>query len=653
MNNFKEKYKCGQSLVEILLAFGLMFILLPALLTGFVASREGKAQQNKRVVALPLLTEAQEAVRSIRENGWSAFAVNGTYHPVVSGSTWSLVSGTETINGLVRSVVISNANRDTTTGAIVTTGGTPDPSTKKVVVTLSWSTPYTSSLSSIMYLTRRDNVIYTETTQAHFDAGTLSSVTTTNVINGEVQLGAGGRGDWCQPNLNYPQVDLPKSGVANAVTAIEGKVFAGTGDNAAGVSFAKVDITNPAYPASPSASIDKTFDGYKTNSVFGESSYAYLATDNNGKEVVIINLNQTNPTDPSKYKEEGYFNAPGNGNGNSVYASGSIGYMTDGSGHLYTFDLSSHSGSRSQKGSYTLAATGNKVTVNGSYAYIANNSTTNQLEIVDVSNPNSPVLKKRFSVDGLTAKDIYINSLGSRAYLATTTSSTKKELFIIDISDKSNPVVKGSYEANGMDPKGVTAVTNNKVLLVGTGAEEYQVIDVTTETSPARCSGLNIDTGVNGVAGVLEADGDAYSYIITGDASSELKIIAGGAGIQYSSSGDFTSKVATISATATFNRVTAELAQPSATSIRMQVAGADQVSGSCTGATYNFVGPDKTAGTYFTSSDGLTISGSLPFDDDGVGYENPARCFKYKAYFTSSDITQTPVLYTVTVNYSP
>ncbi|MCX6793908.1 MAG: hypothetical protein NTY06_02270, partial [Candidatus Gottesmanbacteria bacterium] len=178
---------------------------------------------------------------------------------------------------------------------------------------------------------------------------------TTDTWDGEVTLGAGGKGDWCEPNLSIAALDLPKNGVANAVSAIPNQVFAGTGDNASGVSYATVNI-NESDP--PVAAISGTYDGFKTNAIFGEQNYAYLATDNNFKEIEIINLT-TNP-----YSEAGYFDAPSNGDGNSIYVSGNVGYMTSGN-IFYTFDLTSRSGSRSKLGSVTMAGTGIKTIVVG------------------------------------------------------------------------------------------------------------------------------------------------------------------------------------------------------------------------------------------------------------------------------------------------
>src|SRR3989344_502241 len=84
--------RAGQSLVEILIAIGLAGILLPALLTGLVSSREGKAQEGQRLQATALARESEEAIRSIREKGWTNIAANGTYHPAISVDEWTLAN---------------------------------------------------------------------------------------------------------------------------------------------------------------------------------------------------------------------------------------------------------------------------------------------------------------------------------------------------------------------------------------------------------------------------------------------------------------------------------------------------------------------------------------------------------------------------------
>lgn len=649
----KKYFQKGQTIVELLLVIGLAAIILPAILTGLVASRSGKVQQSQRLEAVALLKETQEAVRNVRENDWNTFAVNGTYYPTIAGSAWTLTSCSPpcpVINGFTRQIVISDVERDAT-GNIVPSGGTVDPSSKKLVVTVSWGAPLPTSIQSTIYLMRLDNITYAETTEAQFNNGTKTGTAVTNTNGGEIILGSGGQGNWCQPVTPSGSLvlDLPKNGAANALTAIEGEAFAGTGDNSSGVSFAKINIGNNP----PSPSIEATFDGYKTNGVFGETNYAYLATDNNSKEVVIIDLNDI---DDGEYEEIGHFNAPGNVDGNSVYAAGNTGYMTAGS-TLYSFDLSSHSGSRPQLGSLTLPGTGTKVIVVGSYAYISIAGSSDDMRAVDVSNPTSMSFAGFANVvGGAQGQDIFVNSSGTRAYLVTSASSTEREFFVLGTSTKGPGVnfpVLGLFDANGMNPKGVTVVTGNKAIIVGTGEEEYQVLDISTLPFITKCGGLNVDNGINGVASVLEGDGDAYSYIITGDANKEFQVIAGGPGGQYASSGDFTSQTIPIPMpvnNTSFNRFEVNVNRPSQTDVQFQVAVAPAVGGSCSGVTFTFVGPDGTNSSFFTTS---VTSGTQTFGYAIPTVINPGQCFRYKIFLSTTDSSQTPIFYDITVNYAP
>lgn len=633
----------GQLLVELLVALAIAAILIPAIATGFIASRQGKAQERQRLEATALAREAGEALRIIRDAAWSNVEVNGTYHPQITGDTWTLASGSATINGYTQSIIIADVLRDST-GKITGFGGTVDPSTKLITVTVSWGTPIPSTVTNTFYITRLTNLSWVQTTQADFDAGTKNSVITTNTWGGEVTLGAGGKGDWCAPNLSIAAIDLPKSGVANAISAIPNRVFAGTGDNASGVSYATVNL-DEADP--PHATISGTFDGYKTNGIFGETNYAYLATDNNAKEIEIIDLT-TNP-----YSEAGYFNAPGNGNGNSIYSSGNIGYMTSGS-TFYTFDVTSKNGSRPMLGQVTLAGTGVKTVVLGSYAYVALSSVISQMQIVDVSNPANPVVVAVASLSSAAATDVVVNSTGTRVYVSSAYAVGKPEFSIINTTVKSGTLTSiGSYTTDGMSPKALTIVPGNKAIIVGTGgSQQYIVIDITDETSPIHCTshgrggGIAVPTGIHGIASVIEADGDTFSYIITGDANEELKVIQGGPGGVYATNGNFESGTFISTRSAVFNRFIVNGFVLPNTTLQYQVSGARAVNGSCNNVAFTFVGPDGTGNTKFSSGSAIPLSA-------GPGYVNPAQCFRYKAFLETSDTFSEPIFTDMTVNYSP
>ncbi len=161
----------GQSLVELLIASGLTVLMLSALITGLVTGRSDVANESDRLLAIGYAREAEEAIRSVRETGWSAIAADGTYYPAVSGGIWTLVSGSEEVGGFRREIIISDAERDSS-GIIVESGGTADPSTKFALVQISWGEGFAQSIRNRYYFTRhRNNTFFTHTSVADFDAG--------------------------------------------------------------------------------------------------------------------------------------------------------------------------------------------------------------------------------------------------------------------------------------------------------------------------------------------------------------------------------------------------------------------------------------------------------------------------------------------------
>lgn len=591
----------GQMIIELLVAFGLASILLPAIMIGFVSGSSGKVQQQQRLKATGYLEEGIEAVRSVREADWNNISINGTYHPDITGNSWTLSNGTETIEDFTRKIEISDV--------------TPlDPSKKQITVTVSWNNILPTNVSSVFILTRWKNI--------------SSPLTISGTLLNQ------GNGDWCSPALTITALDLPKNGVANAISAIQGQLAAGTGDNASGVSYANVTVSDPAAPTNPVAAISGTFDGFKTNDVFTEQDYAYLATDTSSKDIVIINLTYKDAN--NKYSEAGYVDVPfaGNVNSASVVTSGDVGYVVGGT-HLYSFDLTSKSGLRPLIDPDGVTFTGNasRMVIWGQRAYITTSNLSGQLVIADIENPADIKIKKTVGLPAAAGAAIYINKEGTRAYVATHESASQRELFIVNTDETSVGfgTVINSYDTNGMDPKGVVLVNIPRLIVVGTGAEEYQVINVTDEINPlSRCGGLQIDTGVNGISTVFTAVQRAYSYIITGDATSELKIIEGGPGGGGTGGGlTVESLILDAGHTVTFNRMDVTSLTPAGITATYQVA----VSTDC--LTFSYTG-------------NYTVSGGpIPLNI------NPGRCFRYKVTFSGGTGIGTTASTTVSVNYSP
>jgi len=320
MNIYKYKKKNkGALLVEVLLAMALSSILLPALLTGLFTSSQGKTQQNKRVVAVALMKETEEAVRSVREKGWSSIPAAGTYHPAISSNAWSLQSGTESINGYTRSVMVSDVYRDSN-GVIVQNGGSIDSSTKKVDISIAWGFPYASVATSTMYLTRYlQNAASTQTSQSDFTNGTTSNTAVTNTSGGEIALAPNTKGKWCSPSFSSTTISLPDgppvsvSATASASVTTPNDIFVATSPTSSNV-YKLAYFNVPADVDPPVATLEGTFtmdntkysggtfpsgtgldNSFITNQVkyytsTGGNLYALLTTTKSDKEVIAIQV---------------------------------------------------------------------------------------------------------------------------------------------------------------------------------------------------------------------------------------------------------------------------------------------------------------------------------------------------------------------------
>ncbi len=138
-----KKEEAGFGLIEILVAVTIIGLSLSALagLGNFALKIQNRLQKN--TTASYLAAEAIEAIRAIKDENWailSNLSADSPLHPVQSGSPakWSLVSGSETINGLSRQVVLANVYRDSNDD-IIGSIATLDPNTKKITATVSWS----------------------------------------------------------------------------------------------------------------------------------------------------------------------------------------------------------------------------------------------------------------------------------------------------------------------------------------------------------------------------------------------------------------------------------------------------------------------------------------------------------------------------------
>ena len=174
----------GSVVIEILISLSLAAFLIAVLGNLISAIRRLETAQNFRQRALAHARESLEMVTSLQNelfaclsatpgpgtctniqgsctlvaaynSCWLDLNTTGPFHLEEVSGNWQLVLGGQSVPGdadFFRSLTITNMNRDAN-GNLVTSGGTPDPNTKKVTAQLSWQErgqPKNFSLSTLL-----------------------------------------------------------------------------------------------------------------------------------------------------------------------------------------------------------------------------------------------------------------------------------------------------------------------------------------------------------------------------------------------------------------------------------------------------------------------------------------------------------------------
>jgi hypothetical protein len=626
--------QAGATIVEVLVAIALTGIFMPVLATALVAAHAGRASSIQQLQAQSLLHEATEAMRNIREKGWSNVVTDGTYHPVPGASDWSLASGAESINGFTRQIVISTTQRNTA-GTIVGSGGTNDPSTKHVTVTVSWNKPTNGSLSTDAYLTRwLTNTVWTQTTQVDFTGGTATNTcatsscdTNTAFLTNSVQL-QDTPATWQLPSVFGTGYNITGNVSGNDVfvATISGTPYAFVG-YATGMAI--INISNPAAP---------TLAGTYTttaavNGVFVSGTVAYLATSIATAQLVTVNV--ANPAAPALLRN---FQIQDTNNvaATAVYVSGTTAVVVkktvgkallfNAYGEINTVNVSNPS-APSLSDAINVSADCNGVWVNGTTAYVADSVNNQQLTIVNIATPTNITSSATVNL-GANANDVVINNATSTAYIVTANNTTTGEVRIYHLASATSLTAQGTYEV-GAAATGVAIDTTNPNYLAvtsGVAAKQLAILNVTTPTAPTLVN--NITLGSTGNKVFING---SYAYVGAADTAKELTVVYSG----YRPSGTFESSTFDPGANVGYNYFTFTGTAPAGTTLQFQV-GANNINSG-----WSYEGPDGTAGTFYTAGD------SVPLNIVSNRY------FRYKATMTTTNGQATPRIDDTEVNYSP
>lgn len=640
MKFFKQKLK-GFGLTELILAIGIFAMISSTLLLLVVDSARTLENSRVRTNATVLTKEVHSILSLLKSQAWFDIVRHtgqGEKSFIYENNAYHIVDGIGEENGLTYSFLVNPVNRDSN-GNIVQDGGTTDFHTRVVSINISWKDMLgkAHSTQSELYINDWQTDTILKTTVQDFSTGIHSDTLVVNNEGGEIRLRSVLYPDWCNPSLSLYQYDIPGSAHSRTVFARPGHAYLGTAGSTTGEPFTKLNIEGVDPPI---LTVEGTYLGHTVNDIFVLGNYAFLATATDNKEVLILDISSI------PYVEVGYYDAPGSTDGQSVFVLGSTGYLAQGR-VIRTFDLSSYNGSRASIGNITIGwfiATVSKIYVHENYLYAVLDWDWYELAIVDVTNPSNMHITSQTSVNNQQVYDMFVSKDATRVYFGTNNSNSEDEFFILDTTQKTGARPKiASLDMGGTTIRGISVVEDgNVVILVGTGGIEYKVYVISDERHPEYCGGMEINSGIYDIDSSLDTQGNAFSYIITGDTNNEFKIIRGGPGgggeqgYGYVSSGMYISPVIDSgSATSRYYAVSHITDIPNNTSMKLQFRVGNN--SSMTGS--NWFGPDDTASTYFEGSD------FYEFQDNISG-----QYFQYKVFF-ESDTLRTPLFKEILIYY--
>ena len=605
----------GQALIELIIGFGLITIVLGSVSILIFTARESRQRSADTLIAETINIFQSEALRSIRDEDWNNL-VSGAYHLEEIGNKWSLVSGSNIVNDFTKEIEIGDICRNPSGVIVNCSSGTLDPSTKTITVKVSWSFFFGGNVEKIFHFSRYlDNTTWVQTTETEFNLGETQGTIVTNNAGGEVIINFSG----CPGNWQNPQVceedNTPKQVGEDVFVQGDYAYMLGGG----GTLFLIYDVSDPENVSliSTTSVLAKGF------SLFVKDDFVYVAASHNNNELQIIDV-----SDKTSPQIVGTHNTPGREDGLGIFVSGSVAYMSaeaGGGADFFTFDVTDPT-NPVPLDSLDLASSGNYVYTLGNYAYVATDHDSQELTIIDVTDPSNISITGSYDASG-NEDGLGIFVRNNNAFL--TTSNGADDLFIINISVPASPSLISSFDLEG---SGFDVFVDGDYAFVGTdsSSKEFQVVDISTITSPFLFGSADLDDTVNGVF----VKG-FYAFIASRDNRAEFQVIKGGPGTGGDSSGTFISVSFDTGKSVGFNYLTWSATKPTGTDIIFQIATNNDNS------TWSYVGPDGTSSTFYN------LPGAIPLNIV------EGRYIRYKATLSTDTQNVSPILESVVINYSP
>jgi hypothetical protein len=471
------------SVLEIVLAIGL-FAIIAGGMAGVVAGAFSTTRLGEETTkAAALASEGLEAVRAIQERDFWVLEP-GTFGTSSGGGVWELSGTQNTFGKYTRQLLISNVFRDGG-GNIVESGGILDLYTKRVESVVTWNvTPARTNTTRLAtYFS------YWEATLCVWDTGQVTAT-----------------------------LDLPGGGDGTAIEAVEDRVYATTMKNTLGEFFV-IDVNDPLVP-----SIMGIFDvGDHVFDVSILGNYAYLATSQSGKEMIVVDV-----SDPNNPTEATSFDILESNQAFGISVEGDYAYVvtpqsTKG-GELYIFDITNPL-APSLVGELEVNTHVYGVKAKDERVYLATGDVSKELIIVGVTDPTSPVELGSYDIPlaGANGQSVDVVRAGV-VYLGTRANAGGiPEFHLLSIADPTNITLIGTYDVSGR-VNGVGAGTGFALLASEKAGEEFMILDLSDPKAPVKAFSTSLNGAAGGVA-FIEDEEICISYFVTADDGAEFQVV--------------------------------------------------------------------------------------------------------------------------------
>ncbi len=433
----------GMSLVEVVLSSAIFLLVVMGLSGVLIYGQETTAVGGALARGTFLADEGLSALRNIRDSDWANLSYTGGSGLSSIGNQWSFSGSSDTTGPFTREVEIASL----------------DASIHRSIATSNISWQQTSSRAGITSLV------------THFTNWRRSLSTA---------------GDWSVLNLFNGALasPYPESGLRVQVSGNYAYLLgSGTGSPQLRI----YDISNPATITllGSTALPQNSSDIFVSN----DGNYVYITTLHPFYELVIYSV--SNPASPVL---AGSINLPTtqvgwpDEFGSGVYVVGTRAYVTRpntvGDDTFFVIDVSTIS-SPSLLGSLLIPGTPEGVVVSGNYAYVTVSGDTNELVVVDITNPNNPSIGYSFDMSGSnSAKAIALE--GTRLFVGD-----GGFLRVVDISNPLSLSTLGSINTTSTEIFDIASdvaysQNGNRYVFLSTNLSSHDLVsvDVTNSNSP-------------------------------------------------------------------------------------------------------------------------------------------------------------------------